>query len=176
MYSDEDKLDSRGVRRTPVFRADFDPWTCFTGHFSVYATKELRAAGGFRTGFEGSQDFDLSLRVIERLAPGRVAHIPRILYHWRVHDGSTSGSLGAKPYVLEVTRKALEESARRRGFKAVAEATALNNFFVLRHEIDPGMRCSEVLLAADATPVPAPLWDDLLQLSRLVCLEVLCQP
>ncbi len=176
MYSDEDKLDSRGVRRTPVFRADFDPWTCFTGHFSVYATKELRATGGFRTGFEGSQDFDLSLRVIERLAPGRIAHIPRILYHWRVHDGSTSGSLGAKPYVLEVTRKALEESARRRGFKAVAEATALNNFFVLRHDIDPGMRCSVVLLAADATPVPAPLWDDLLRLSRLVCLEVLCQP
>ncbi|OXS29832.1 MAG: hypothetical protein BCS36_08560 [Desulfovibrio sp. MES5] len=176
MYSDEDKLDSRGVRRTPVFRADFDPWTCFTGHFSVYATKELRAAGGFRTGFEGSQDFDLSLRVIERLAPGRIAHMPRILYHWRVHDGSTSGSLGAKPYVLEATRRALEESVRRRGFKAEAVPTALNNFFVLRHEVDPRMRCSAVLLAADSRPVQAGLWEELEKLAGTLDLEVLCQP
>ncbi|SCM70646.1 glycosyltransferase [Desulfovibrio sp. 86] len=176
IYSDEDKVDARGVRRTPIFKADFDPWLCAVWHFSVYATEKLRQVNGLRAGFEGSQDFDLSLRVAENLRPERVAHIPQILYHWRVHAQSASGSLGAKPYVLEATRRALDESACRRGLRATAAPTARNNFFVLHHEVDSLLRCSVVLLAADATPVPAPLWDDLLRLSRLVCLEVLCQP
>lgn len=176
VYSDEDKVDARGVRRTPILKADFDPWLCAVWHFSVYATERLRQVNGLRVGFEGSQDFDLSLRVAENLRPERVAHIPQILYHWRVHAQSASGSLGAKPYVLEATRRALDESACRRGLRAAAVPTARNNFFVLRHEVDPRMRCSAALLAADATPVPALLWGELERLSRLVCLEVLCQP
>lgn len=176
VYSDEDKIDARGVRRTPILKADFDPWICAVWHFSVYATEKLRRIGGLRAGFEGSQDFDLSLRVAENLRPECVAHIPQILYHWRVHAQSASGSLGAKPYVLEATRRALDESARRRGLRATAVPTIRNNFFVLRHELDACSRCSVVLLAADATPVSAHLWDDLERLSRLVCLEVLCQP
>ncbi|MFT4301885.1 MAG: glycosyltransferase [Desulfovibrio sp.] len=176
VYSDEDKIDARGVRRTPILKADFDPWVCAVWHFSVYATERLRQVGGLRAGFEGSQDFDLSLRVAENMGPECVAHIPQILYHWRVHAQSASGSLGAKPYVLDATRRALDESARRRGLRATAVPTIRNNFFVLRHELDACSRCSVVLLAADATPVSARLWDDLERLSQLVCLEVLCQP
>lgn len=176
VYSDEDKVDARGVRRTPILKADFDPWVCAVWHFSVYATERLRQVGGLRAGFEGSQDFDLSLRVAENLRPECVAHLPQILYHWRVHAQSASGSLGAKPYVLEATRRALDESACRRGLRATAVPTIRNNFFVLRHDLDACSRCSAVLLASDATPVSAALWDDLERLAQLVCLEVLCQP
>lgn len=176
VYSDEDKVDARGARRTPILKADFDPWVCAVWHFSVYATERLRQVNGLRVGFEGSQDFDLSLRVAENLRPECVAHIPRVLYHWRVHAQSASGSLGAKPYVLEATRRALDESACRRGLRATAVPTIRNNFFVLRHEIDPRMRCSVVLLAVDSRPVQAVLWEQLEKLAGTLDLEVLCQP
>lgn len=159
IYSDEDKIDDDGVRRTPVFKPDFDFDLHSVGHLATYATDLLRAVGGLRPGLEGSQDVDLSLRVTERIDPRAVAHIPRVLYHWRFHAGSTTGSLAAKPYVLEATRRAHTESARRRG-QAVEDAVASgrNNFFKLVLGVPPQLRCSVILLAdAGCAGRPAPL-------------------
>ena len=114
LYSDEDKIDVHGVRRTPVFRAAFDFDLHCTGHLSTYAVEALREVGGLRPGLEGSQDFDLSLRVTEKLRPEEIAHIPRILYHWRIHGcGSTTASVTLKPYINGLPRRALASRARR---------------------------------------------------------------
>src|SRR3546814_4072137 len=80
IYSDEDKLDEQGRRHAPYFKPDFNPDLFhsqnFVNHLGVYRRRLVEAAGGFREGFEGSQDYDLALRVIERSAVERVRHIP----------------------------------------------------------------------------------------------------
>ena len=176
LYSDEDKIDAHGVRRTPVCKAAFDFDLHCTGHLSTYAVEILREVGGLRPGFEGSQDFDLSLRVTEKLRPEEIAHIPRILYHWRIHAGSTTAGVGAKPYVLEATRRALAESAQRRGLAATVMPAGKNNFFKLALAVPPELHCSVILLADAPGPLTPGLAKSLHGLARRLRLEMLWQP
>jgi glycosyltransferase involved in cell wall biosynthesis/GT2 family glycosyltransferase len=118
IFSDEDKIDIAGVRSNPFFKTDWNP-ELFLGqnyinHLGVYRTDLLREIGGFREGLEGSQDYDLALRVIERLEPTQVRHIPRILYHWRMVPGSLAEVRDAKPYAKEAARRAIGDHLRRR--------------------------------------------------------------
>lgn len=119
IYSDEDKIDEKGARSNPFFKTDWNP-ELFLGqnyinHLGVYRTDLLRQIGGFREGFEGSQDYDLALRCIERLAPEQVRHIPRILYHWRMVSGSLAAIPDAKPYAKDAARRAIAEHGKRSG-------------------------------------------------------------
>ncbi|WP_395141319.1 glycosyltransferase [Schlegelella aquatica] len=122
VYSDEDKIDAQGLRREPHFKPDWNPdlllsynYLC---HLVAYRREEVVAAGGLRQGFEGAQDYDLALRLVERCAAEQIIHIPRVLYHWRVHDGSTAQDVGVKPYALEAGRRALQDAMQRRGVSA----------------------------------------------------------
>lgn len=119
VYSDEDKIDAGGRRREPYFKPDFQP-DLFTGqnyvsHLAVYRAGILREIGGFRIGFEGSQDWDLTLRFVERTTPERIRHIPKVLYHWRAIVGSTAFRNTEKDYHAEPSRRALAEHFTRRG-------------------------------------------------------------
>nr|MBP8257395.1 glycosyltransferase [Opitutaceae bacterium] len=119
VYSDEDKIDEEGRRHEPYFKPDFLP-DLFTGqnylsHLSVYRTGVVRAVGGFRIGYEGSQDWDLAMRVVERTAPERIRHIPKVLYHWRAIPGSTAMLLSEKNYPVEAARRALSDHFERIG-------------------------------------------------------------
>lgn len=178
-YTDEDRIDDDGVRRSPVFKPGFDVDLFSVGHLTSYPAELVRAAGGLRPGFEGSQDLDLWLRITERLEPDSVAHIPRVLYHWRVHEGSTTGSLAAKPYVLEASRRALTEAAQRRGHMVEGLASERNVFFRLILGVPAGFRCSVILLAdascAGLSPAQ-PLVEALEELGARMWLEVLWQP
>jgi glycosyltransferase involved in cell wall biosynthesis len=94
IYSDEDKIDEGGHRFGPYFKPDwnidlFRSQNMFS-HLGVLSTDLVRAVGGFRVGLEGSQDWDLVLRCIERVEARQIRHIPRVLYHWRVHGESTA--------------------------------------------------------------------------------------
>lgn len=118
IYSDEDKISEDGkVRRDPFFKPDWSPETfmsyMYTCHLAVYRKSLLDQLGGLRVGFEGAQDYDLVLRVME--ATTHIGHVPKILYHWRMRKESTANALTAKPYILESTRKAKEEALSRRG-------------------------------------------------------------
>ena len=118
LYSDEDKIDELGRRYDPYFKPDWNPdlllgqnYTC---HLSVFRTARLRAIGGFRTGFEGSQDWDLTLRFITGLAAARIHHIPRVLYHWRAIPGSTALVIDQKSdYPFIAAKKALADHLAR---------------------------------------------------------------
>lgn len=118
IYSDEDHIDEHGARRSPIFANDCEHFY-LPAHLIAYRTEDARATGCLRTGFEGAQDMDLRLRVSERLQPGQFRHISKILYHWRIHGGSLSGSLGAKPYALAAIKKTLEEYSCRKGQQAI---------------------------------------------------------
>jgi glycosyltransferase involved in cell wall biosynthesis len=131
IYSDEDKIDEEGARSTPFFKPDWNP-ELFLGqnyinHLGVYRTELLREIGGFREGFEGSQDYDLVLRCVERLRPEQVRHIPRLLYHWRMAGGSLAAVPDAKPYAREAARRALADFEERRQSRGTVVPCPENN-------------------------------------------------
>ena len=111
IYSDEDKIDETGRRHDAYFKAGFParpvPFQNYTSHLSVYRTALVTGAGGFREGYEGSQDWDLALRILEKTDPARIRHIPRVLYHWRAIPGSTALRAEEKAYPPESARRAL---------------------------------------------------------------------
>jgi glycosyltransferase involved in cell wall biosynthesis len=122
IYSDEDKIDKQGFRFDPHFKPDWNPDLLtsqnYFSHLSAYRTATLRAIGGFRNGLEGSQDWDVALRMIERVQPQHIHHIPRVLYHWRAIDGSTAVHRDEKNYASISARKTLEAHFIRTGPKA----------------------------------------------------------
>ena len=123
IYSDEDKVDDRGFRWDPFFKPDWSPDLLlsmnYVSHFGVYRRALVADLGGFRPGFDGSQDYDLVLRVTERTR--RIHHIPSVLYSWRASAGSTARDAQAKPYALAAARRALEEALERRGIAGCVE-------------------------------------------------------
>jgi O-antigen biosynthesis protein len=119
IYSDEDKIDDAGTRSDPFFKPDFDPLLLqgqnYVCHLSMYRRELLHDIGEHREGYEGSQDWDLALRASEQLSPRQIAHIPRVLYHWRVHPGSTASSLSAKSYAAIAGQRAVADHIERSG-------------------------------------------------------------
>lgn len=127
IYSDEDKLDENGLRCSPYFKPDFNEHLIrgqnMISHFGVYRTALLRSLGGFRVGYEGSQDHDLALRVIDASLPSQIVHIPRVLYHWRMHANSTAASPAAKSYAVEAGVHAVQDHLDRNAIAATVSAT-----------------------------------------------------
>ena len=119
IYSDEDKISESGDRYEPYFKPDWNPDLLrsqnYINHFSVFRKTLVDAVGGLREGFEGAQDYDLVLRVTERLESRAIRHIPRVLYHWRAVEASTARAGEAKPYAVEAARRALQEHLDRTG-------------------------------------------------------------
>lgn len=119
IYSDEDKVSEAGVRFGPYFKPDWNPELFRSqnmfSHLGIYRTQLVRDVGGFRLGYEGSQDYDLALRCAEQVRRDQVIHVPRVLYHWRVHRESTSHSSDAKPYAVLAAERALNDHLARTG-------------------------------------------------------------
>jgi GT2 family glycosyltransferase len=117
LYSDEDKLQPDGKRVRPFFKPDWSPefflGCMYTCHLGVYRTKLVREVGGFRPEFDGAQDYDLVLRLVEQTE--RIVHVPDVLYHWRVLPESTAAGVGAKPHAHAAGLRALQEHLRRTG-------------------------------------------------------------
>ncbi len=120
IYSDEDKLSENGKNRhQPFFKPDWSPDTFWSynycNHFSVYRKDLVLKTGGLRTEFNGAQDYDFVFRFLELTTNKKIAHISKILYHWRESQTSTASGNEIKPYVKEVARKLKEEALKRRG-------------------------------------------------------------
>lgn len=119
IYSDDDKVDEKGYYYDFQFKPNWSPELllsyCYISHLKVIKRDLIEKIGGFRKGFEGSQDYDLLLRISDFVK--NVYHIPKILYHWRSIPGSTALSASAKPLSIEAGRKAIEDNLRRRGKK-----------------------------------------------------------
>lgn len=125
IYSDEDKITTKGQRTNPYFKPDLNiellrsqNYIC---HFAVLNTALVKKIGGFRSEVDGAQDWDLFLRVIDSIPAKEVIHIPKILYHWRIIESSTANSTAAKPYVLKAQQHAVQEHLARNGLKGKAE-------------------------------------------------------
>lgn len=125
IYSDEDKLNEEGKRVEPYFKSEWNLYLArshnMVCHLGVYRAELVREVGGFRTGFEGAQDHDLMLRCAEKLSPEKIVHIPKVLYHWRLHSGSTALAGEEKPYALHAGARAIDSHLERLGVKGKAE-------------------------------------------------------
>lgn len=119
VYSDEDKIDSTGRRFGTFQKPDWSPerLLCqnYCNHLSAIRTDLVRAVGGYRSEFDGAQDHDLLLRVAER--DPKVVHIPSVLYHWRVSEGSTALDVSEKPAAVDAGRRAIQSAVERRGIR-----------------------------------------------------------
>ncbi|PXV57257.1 Glycosyl transferase family 2 [Dyella jiangningensis] len=119
IYTDEDRIAPDGRKYFPYFKPDFAPELLegqnFIGHLAAYRRDVICHLGGFRLGYEGSQDWDLALRVSDAVGQERVGHIPRILYHWRVSENSTAGDVTIKPYASLAAERAIQDHLARLG-------------------------------------------------------------
>lgn len=138
IYSDEDKIDAKGRRHSPFFKPDWSPDTflslMYTCHLGVYRTALVRQIGGFRAGFEGSQDYDLVLRLTEHTE--RIRHIPRVLYHWRSIPESSAAHFQSKGYAQDAGLRAIREALQRRGEDALVEPVGgLSGRYCVRYRL-----------------------------------------
>lgn len=139
IYSDEDKVNESGLRFDPYFKCDWN-YDLFLSqnmicHLGVYKAGLLRRIGGFREGLEGSQDYDLALRCIEQLDASQIVHIPRVLYHWRMHQASAAMSMQAKPWAYGAAERALNDHMARKGVAARAEQIPGSSFYRVHYSL-----------------------------------------
>jgi GT2 family glycosyltransferase len=152
LYSDEDTIDAKGRRYFPHFKPDWSPDLFlsqnFINHLTVYRTQTVREACGFAEGLEGSQDYDLALRVTERIPASQIRHIPRVLYHWRAIRGSTSLAAAEKSYVAGAAQRALASHLCRVGREAEVLRVGENHQYRVKYR--PPARAPKVHLIVSA--------------------------
>lgn len=149
LYSDEDRIGPDGRHTDPAFKPDFDPELLlsvnYVCHLLVAERRLVLEAGGLREGFEGLQDHDLVLRLLERVGAAGIRHIPRILYHWRINPASLSAR--AEPErILSGIARAVDGHLRRTGVNATATADRET------HRSSGGLFASRIRYAVPSPP------------------------
>lgn len=140
IYTDEVTFIGEDTQNISVynFKPDYSPDTLrsynYICHFTVFARKLMESAGGgFNSRFDGSQDYDLILRLTEKAE--RIVHIPKALYFWRSHSESTASSISAKPYIVESAHKALSEHLKRVGLKGEVKDGIVPSVYKIEYAI-----------------------------------------
>ncbi len=151
LYSDEDKLDESGKRVEAFFKPDWSPDLIlsenYVSHFSVFRKVVVERIGGFRNGFEGSQDYDLILRVAE--TTNRIHHVPKPLYSWRKFPGSAAHSPDSKPYAYKSAKRALRSALVAQGIAAEVTDGRLLGQYRVSYRIHGNPSVSVIVLASD---------------------------
>lgn len=174
IYSDEDKIDGRGRRFDPHFKPGFDRELLYAqnyiNHLTVVRTEALRAVGGLRPGFEGSQDHDLLLRLTDGLDPSRIRHIPRVLYHWRAAQGSGTFSDRSLAKAEAARLRALDEVVAPWGGRAERGPSGFNR--LVRPLPQPAPRVSAIIPTRDRAEILSVTLDGLLTSTDYPDIEV----
>lgn len=140
LFSDEDKLVGASENyEMPHFKLDFNSELLlgnnYICHFLMFSRELLDRAGGMDSQYDGAQDFDFVLRCSELTS--RIAHVPKILYHWRIHDGSTAGGGENKAYACQAGKRAVEAALRRRGQDGAVHLLRDIGFYRVEYPVPP---------------------------------------
>lgn len=158
IYSDEDKIDEHGNRSEGYFKPDFSPDTLrcqnYICHFSIFKKELMQKLGGFNKKFDGAQDYDIFLRMSEVVKPENIKHIPRILYHWRVHKDSTAKlNSNAKNYAFDNGIKAIEAHLKRVGLDGTVTNGCINGIYRVDYKVKGNPKVSIVIPNKDGLDI-----------------------
>lgn len=138
LFSDEDRIDYKGKRSSPYFKSAWNRALMLSqnafSHLGVYRRSIVEEIGGFRKGYEGSQDYDLVLRCVERTTVDRIRHIPRVLYHWRTLTSSTTTKASVKTCAWEAGRMAIVHHLQRQRIHARVKP-ALEQHYQIEYDV-----------------------------------------
>lgn len=155
IYTDEDKLDFDGKRCFPHFKPGFSLDTFLSSnyfcHFTVIRKEVVDEIGGFRSEYNGAQDYDLFLRIVEKTK--NIGHISKVLYHWRMTDGSTASKGSHKNYAYEAGRRALEDYFKRNKIKAKVHLIGDPQMYRVEYLYDKEPRISIIIPTKDKKEV-----------------------
>ena len=175
IYSDEDKVDLDGRLSDVFFKPDWSPELLmsvnYLNHFTVYRTEVARAVGGLRSGFDGSQDYDLALRVSE--ATEGIGHIPIPLYSWRKVAGSAAAHLDFKRYAFDAGARALGAALERRGYDGSVSSGLVPGRYRVRYSIRGRPRVVIIIPTRDRVDLLRRCVDSIRQLSTYERYELL---
>ena len=139
IYSDEDLMSEDGERVVPHFKSDWNPELLrahnYITHLCCYESGLLTELGGMRLGYEGAQDYDLILRASVVVDASEIVHIPKVLYHWRMVEGSTALSAGAKSYATKAGLKALQDYIAVNQIQAKVVHSGRDNFYEVQYSL-----------------------------------------
>ena len=158
LYSDEDKIDENGNRYDAYFKPDIAPDTLrcqnYICHFSVFKKELMEKLGGFRENYDGAQDYDIFLRMLEITDPKNISHVPKILYHWRVHNESTAKlNSNAKNYAFEAGKKAIEDHIKRVGLEGTVSKGCIDGIYRIDYKVIGEPRVSIVIPNKDGKDI-----------------------
>ncbi len=151
IYCDEDKIDEQGNHCDFWFKSEWNPDLSlsfnYVMHFVMCREALFRSLGGARKAYEGSQDYDLLLRIAENT--DKIYHIPKILYHWRMGEGSIASGPEAKPNVFVTGLAALNDTLRRRDISGIAEDApdAWKGVYRVRRDMSRVLFCSIIVVS-----------------------------
>ncbi len=154
IYTDENTFSEKPRDAyNPHFKPDFSPDTLrsynYICHLSVFSRELLDSVGYFRSEYDGSQDYDLILRLTEKA--NKVFHIRKILYYWRAHKNSVAQDVGAKPYTVKAAKKALAAHLERCGLKGEVLDSSVPTTYHIKYEIDGNPLISVIIPNKDHT-------------------------
>lgn len=154
IYTDENTFSEEPRDAyNPHFKPDFSPDTLrsynYICHLSVFSRELLDSVGYFRSEYDGSQDYDLILRLTEKAK--KVFHIRKILYYWRAHKNSVAQDVGAKPYTVTAAKKALAAHLERCGLKGEVLDSSVPTTYHIKYEIDGNPLISVIIPNKDHT-------------------------
>ena len=155
LYCDETTFKENDINKmlTMHFKPDYAPDNLrannYICHFSVFSRKLLEGEELFRTAFDGAQDHDMILRLTDRAE--KIVHVPRLMYYWRSHEGSTAASIDAKPYAIEAAKGAVADHLKKHGFKhfQITSTRACATIFRIRYQILGDPKISIVIANKD---------------------------
>jgi GT2 family glycosyltransferase len=164
LYSDEDKINEGGAgRHDHHFKPGWSPDTLrsqnYITHLAVFGRRLLEEVGGFRPGFDGSQDYDLILRATERAR--KIVHIPKVLYHWRSHPQSVAGDETVKAYAYDAGRRALADHLARAGVAGRVEFGPRLGTYHVSYALPRRPLVSVIVPSWDGAPAPGRCLDAL---------------
>lgn len=180
IYSDEDLMSESGERITPHFKSDWNPELLlahnYITHLCCYKSDVIKQLGGIRQGLDGAQDYDLILRASRIVKPEDIIHIPKILYHWRMVEGSTAMSSSAKSYATQAGLKALQDHMFNINPAASVVHSERDNFYKVNWPLENGNnplpKVSVIVPTRDGLDVLKPCIEGLIHNTNYKNLEV----
>ena len=179
IYSDEDKIEEDGKRRfDPFFKPKWNPDLFlsqnYLNHLTVHRTANIKAAGGWRKDYYGSQDYDLNLRIVKTIDTDNIVHIPKILYHWRLTKSSMAQDEGSKTYAVDNAIKALQDFVDDLDLKGKVEQIPSTSWYRVRYQLpDPAPLVSLVIPTRNGLAILKACIDSIKQLTTYPNYEIL---